>query len=138
MCYNKYMLICDKMKKNDAGYTLMEVLMSLAIIAIFFVLFQAAASTATLNRNVKNQELALRIAQNQIENLRSLGYAALPSSGPVTSSLLSALSSGTANMVISQYNDKIKQAAVTVSWREGGTYSLHNISLTTLISEGGL
>lgn len=123
---------------NSKGYTLVEVLMSLAIIAIFFVLFQAAATTVVLNRNVKHQDLALRIAQSQIENLRSLGYSALPASGPFTDAQTATLPGGQAQMAISQYNEKIKQAVVDVSWQEPGAQNRHSVSLTTLIGEGGL
>lgn len=116
----------------------MEVVISMGIIVIFFILFQAAATTAILNRDVKNKDLALRIAQSQIENLRSLGYAALPSSTSFTDTQLSLLPAGQATMAISQYNNKTKQAAVTVSWQESGAKNSHNVSLSTLISEGGL
>jgi len=123
---------------NAGGYLLLEVAISLGIIAIFFILFQVAATTAILNRDVKHQDLALRVAQSQIENLRSLGYAALPTSSSFTDAQLSLLPDGQAVMVISEYNDKIKQAVVTVSWQESGSKNSHNVSLSTLISEGGL
>ncbi|TSC83666.1 MAG: hypothetical protein G01um101413_936 [Parcubacteria group bacterium Gr01-1014_13] len=123
---------------NNAGSTLLEAVVSLAIIAIFFILFQAAATTAILNRNVKHQELALRIAQSRIENLRALGYAALPSSGPFTDAQLTFLPEAAASTTVSQYNTKTKQVSVEVSWQEPGAQKRHNVSLTTLIGEGGL
>ncbi len=123
---------------NSDGNTLLEALMSLAIIAIFFVLFQAAAATAILNRNVKHQELALRIAQSQIENLRALGYAALPASGSFTDAQLTYLPEANASTTIIQYNAKTKQVSVEVSWQESGAQKRHNVSLITLIGEGGL
>ncbi|MEK7131652.1 MAG: hypothetical protein AAB797_02885 [Patescibacteria group bacterium] len=117
---------------------LIEVVISLGIIAIFFILFQAAAITAILNRDVKHKDLALRIAQSQIENLRSLGYAVLPTSSSFSDAQLSSLPNGQASTTISQYNNKTKQAVVTVSWQESGAKNSHNVSLSTLISEGGL
>ena len=123
---------------SAGGFILLEVVISLAIIAVFFILFQVAATTAILNRDVKHQDLALRIAQSQIENLRSLGYAALPTSSSFTDAQLSLLPNGQASTTISQYNDKTKQAIVTVSWQESGSKNSHNVSLSTLISEGGL
>lgn len=116
----------------------MEVVISIGTIIIFFILFQAAATTIILNRDVKNKDLALRIAQSQIENLRSLGYAALPTSTSFTDAQLSSLPNGQALMAISQYNDETKQAVVTVSWQEPGAKSSHNVSLSTLINQGGL
>ena len=123
---------------NAGGYILIEVVISLGIIAIFFILFQAAAVTAILNRDVKHKDLALRIAQSQVENLRSLGYAALPTSSSFAGAQLSLLPDGQATTTFSQYNSKTLQAVVTVSWQESGSKNRHNVSLNTLISEGGL
>ena len=123
---------------NTGGYLLLEVVISLGIIAIFFILFQAAATTVILNRDVKHQELALRIARSQIENLRASGYAALPASGPFADLQLTSLPQASASATISQYNDKTKQIYVEVSWQESGAQNRHKVSLTTLIGEGGL
>lgn len=127
-----------KLFLNKNGYLLIEVVISLGIIAIFFILFQAAATTAILNRDVKHKDLALRIAQSQIENLRSLGYAALPTSSSFIDTQLSLLPDGQSTTTFSQYNSKTLQAIVTVSWQESGSNNRHNVSLNTLISEGGI
>ncbi len=128
----------NKRRLNSRGSTLLEALVSLAIIAVFFVLFQAAATAVILNRNVKHQDLALRIAQSQLENMRALGYAGLPSSSAFSDAQLSSLPEASASTTVSQYNDRTKQVLVEVSWQEPGAQKRHTVSLTTLISQGGL
>ena len=125
-------------KQITGGYTLIEILVSIFIISIFLVLLQVAANTTLLNRTVRNRELALRIANTEIESLRLAPYASLPESGAFSDPLLSSLSQGEASRTITDFNSQTKQVVVTISWKEPGTISLHTVSLTTLITKGGL
>jgi len=120
------------------GYSLMEVVVSFSIIAVFFVLFQAAAGTSIINRNVKHQELALRIAQTKIDNLQFLSYDSLPASGSFSDPSLASLPQGEAAVTVVDFNEKIKQVTVTVRWQEPGVSAARSVSLSTLIGEGGL
>lgn len=123
---------------HQEGSSLIEVLITLLIIGVIAVFYDAALRSNMVTRNAKAKDLALRIATHQMEGLRAGGYAALPASGPFSDSLLSDLPSGSATMSISDYNAKTKQVSLTVSWIEpaGGT---HAVSLATLITQvGGL
>ncbi len=117
---------------------MIEILVSIFIIGIFFILLQVAANVTLLNRTVRNREVALRIANTEIESLRLLPDASLPASGSFSSPLLSSLSQGQANRTVTDFNSQTKQAVVTVSWKEPGTVNTHTVSLTTLITKGGL
>ena len=119
------------------GFTLIEVLVSLLLIGAMLMAFQATLLGTPLAAGAKHQDLALRIAQHEVEALRAAGYAALPASGSFASSQLALLPSGSGERAVTTYNDKTKQVVVTVSWQERG--ASRSVSLTTLMTEiGGL
>jgi prepilin-type N-terminal cleavage/methylation domain-containing protein len=119
------------------GFTLIEVLVTIAIIGAMLVTSQAIRLGAPLVLAAKNQDLALKIAQHEVELLRAGGYSNLPPSGTFSDTLLASLPSGAGTLTVSTYNPKTKQIVVAVSWSEKG--SARSVSLTTLITEiGGL
>lgn len=126
------------MKDKQKGSTIIEILISLFIFGIVLVIYSAASNTLLLNKGAKNQQLAFRIASNQMETLRATSYASLPGSGPLSDPLLSSLPSGTASLQASDYNEDVKEFTVIVSWREVGNSNTRTVTLTTLITEGGL
>ena len=83
------------------GFTLVEVIVSIFIIGVMLLLLQAVIRSGVLVRTSKNQNIALAIARNEIENLRASGYAALPSSGSFSDALLSTLPSATTTLAVS-------------------------------------
>lgn len=120
------------------GFSLIEVTVAIAIIGIVTVATGALMQRLPINgREVRDQDIAVKIVRNEIENLRGLGYAALPSSGSFSDPLLASLASSTASITISNFNAKTKQADVRVSWQGAGT-TTRSVSLTTLITEGSL
>lgn len=123
---------------NKNGFSLIEVLLTFSILVVFFILFQAVIDASIINRNVKHQEQALRIAQTQTDNLQSFAYDSLPPSGSFSDPLLASLPQGTASMTVIAFNDKVKQVTVVVGWQEPGFPTAHSVSLVTLIGEGGL
>ena len=123
--------------KKQTGFSLIEVVVTLFIIGVIFVLYQVALNGIFLTRNAKDQEVALRVATHKVEELRSLGYFSLPASGAFTDSQLSSLLQSSASMAISDYNLKTKQITVTVSWKENNTNVPHSLQLNTLISQDG-
>jgi prepilin-type N-terminal cleavage/methylation domain-containing protein len=123
--------------KKQTGFSLIEVVVTLFIIGVIFVIYQVALNGIFLTRNAKDQEVALRVATHKVEELRSLGYFSLPASGAFTDSQLSSLLQSSASMAISDYNLKTKQITVTVSWKENNTNVPHSLQLNTLISQDG-
>ena len=127
-----------RLVENKKGSTLIEIILSVAIIATVFVIFQATVNTIFLNRASKHRDLALRIAQTEISSARALPFASLPASGPVSSTLLSSLPQSQANLTVTAVNDETKQLEVLVSWREPTAQNTSTINLTTLITQGGI
>ena len=119
------------------GSSLIEVLVTLFIVGVMVVFYQAASRSALLTRIAKDEDLALRIATHELEGLRAGGYMSLPASGSFSDSLLSNLASSSAAMNVSDYNTKTKQVTVTVSWTESGSSGAHSVSLSTLITQTG-
>lgn len=125
--------------KSKAGFSFVEVVITLFIIGVILTLYVAAVNTMHLAKTVKHQELALRVANNKMEELRAGGYLNLPSSGSFSDSQLSALPSSSASMTITDYNTSTKQVLVNIQWKENGSSAFRNIGLTTLITKvGGL
>lgn len=121
------------------GFTLIEVVVSIFIIGIIFVASAMLLHGVQSSRVTRNEDLALKIAGNEIEMLRAGGYATLPPSGsPFTDSSLASLASSTATVTTADYDAKTKRVAVTVSWVESDG-ATHAISLSTLVAAvGGL
>ena len=112
-------------------------IVTLFIVGLVLVLYQTALGKIRLIQYAKDQEIALRVANNKIEELRAGGYAALPASGSFSDSQLNTLSNSTATMAITDYNAATKKVIVTIQWRESVNTSTRNISLTTLITKTG-
>ena len=122
-------------KKITRGFSLVEILVTLFILGTMLVISKAIFLGAPVIQGAKNQDLALKIARNEVEVLRALGYTSLPVSSSFTDSLLSSLSSGSGALVVSDFNLGTKQVVVTVSWMERGV--AESVSLTTLITKAG-
>lgn len=117
------------------GFSLIEVTIAIAIIGTMIVSTSALLQRLPVSgREVRDQDVALKIARNEIESLRAGGYDSLPASGSFTNPLLSSLMAGAASVTIAVYDTKTKRADITVSWTgTGGT--TRTVSLTTLITQ---
>jgi len=116
------------------GFSLIEVVVAIAIIGVMVVATSTLLQRLPISgREVRDQDLALRIARNEIEVLRAAGYDSLPASGSFTNTLLSSLASSSASLTISDFNAKTKRVEANVSWR--GALGTRFVSLTTLITE---
>lgn len=125
-------------KGGGSGYTLMEVIVALAIVLVMLVIFGGAVSTIPLTKTARNQNVAYHIAAKKIEELRNTAFASLPGSGPFSDSALSELPGSTGTLTIVNYESStaIKHVTVQVSWSENATS--RNVTLDTLISASGL
>lgn len=121
--------------KKNRGFSLIEIIVTIFILGTMLALSQAIFLGAPVIQGAKNQDVALKIARNEIEVLRALGYASLPVSGSFSNSLLTSLSSGSGALVVSDFNAGTKQVVVTVSWMERGV--AESVSLSTLITKAG-
>ncbi len=130
-----------KPKTKQQGFSLLEVLIALFMVAMMLVLYQSAISAIALSRNAKDQEIALRIASHKLEALRAAGYDALPSSGtyPFSDAQLSIIPAASGSFTVIDSTNRTKQVTVTTTWREPGTGKDHAVVLDTLITAvGGL
>lgn len=120
------------------GFTLVETVVTLFILAIAIVIFAIATGILHDTRDIRYENIALRVAQTKIDELRAIGYDALPPDGTFTDPLLSTVPFGAASSSSVTYNPKMKQISVGVSWldRTGATRS---VTLVTLLTDvGGL
>ena len=117
------------------GFSLIEVTVAIAIIGIMTVSVGALMQRIPMNgREVRDQDIALKITRNKLESVRAGGYATLPQNGSFADPLLSSLASSTASVTSTDFNAKTKQVVVSVSWQGVGT-TTRSISLTTLVTE---
>jgi prepilin-type N-terminal cleavage/methylation domain-containing protein len=126
-----------QLKRAQQGFTIIELLLSLALVAAMVVLYQVALNTLKLNEIVRDKEIALRIAQNKMEELRNTPYNSLPASSTFSDTLLSSLASSSGSITVSNYSDTVKQVSVIVQWHRPGTQSNSSITLTTLMKQNG-
>jgi type II secretory pathway pseudopilin PulG len=120
------------------GFTLIEIIISLALIMVTLVLFGAAMMNLPLIKHSRGQNIAYHAAAAEIELLRNTNFASLPVSGPFTNSGLANLENASGSLAISNYegNAMIKKIIVTVTWYEES--AAKTITLETLISNNGL
>ena len=127
------------MTRLSRGFSLIEVVMTLFIIGVAFTLYHGALQNVFLSRNAKDQEIALRVANNKMGALRAAGYANLPPNGSFTDTQLNAIPAGVGSVTISTFNTQTKAVMVTVSWNEPSIGSTRSVVLSTLITDiGGL
>jgi len=123
--------------KSNSGFSLVEVLVTIFIVGLILVLYQQALGKIRLIGYADDQETALRVANNKIEELRSGGYSALPGSGSFSDSQLNSLSNSSATMAIADFNANTKRVIITVQWRQSAIFPVRTVSLTTLITKTG-
>jgi len=119
------------------GFSLIEVTITIFVVGVLLLLFQAVLQTSVLVRTTKSQGIALTIVRNELELLRAGGYAAVPPSGSFSNSLLSSIPSATTTLTVSDYNSSTKQVTAKVIWTETGAPTLSTVSLSTLITQTG-
>ena len=117
------------------GFSLLEVTVAVAVVGTIIVATSVLLQRLPVSgREVRDQDLALKIARNEIEILRAAGYASLPENGPFSDALLGSFASSTASVSIADFNEKTRRVDVIVSW--GGTGgTTRSVSLTTLITQ---
>ncbi|MDD2657651.1 MAG: prepilin-type N-terminal cleavage/methylation domain-containing protein [Candidatus Pacebacteria bacterium] len=122
--------------KGARGFTLVEIVVALFILSAAIVFAALVIGTIKVTRDSAFENVAFRIADNKVNELRALGYAALPASGAFSDPQIANLPQGEASTTITVWNAKTKQVVAGVSWlgAEGRTRS---VSITTLVTESG-
>jgi type II secretory pathway pseudopilin PulG len=121
---------------RSRGFSYIEIIVTLFLIMVILGIVLSVMVVLPANRFVAHEDIALSIANHEIEALRGGGYATVPASGSFSDSGLTQLPSGTGALTTTNYNDVTKKVVVTVSWNESGEGS-RSISLTTLITQTG-
>jgi prepilin-type N-terminal cleavage/methylation domain-containing protein len=118
------------------GFTLIEMLVTLFIMSATFIFVTIVIGTIKTTRDSAYENIAFRIADNKLDELRAGGYGALPANGPFSVPELSNLPQGVASTSVTSWNAKTKQVVAGVSWQDQGGLARF-VSLTTLITESG-
>jgi Tfp pilus assembly protein PilV len=124
--------------KRQAGFSVIEVLITLFMVGVTLMLFQATANSIVLNKYGRYREVALRIADQKIQTVRTTSFASIPASGSFSDPQLSLIPSGAANLTVTDINDDLKDVQVIVTWRSPNNNSTQQIQLQTYVSRGGL
>ncbi len=111
-------------------------LVALFIISVTVVFVTIVIGTIKITRDATHENVAFRIAESKIDELRAGGYAALPASGSFSNPELTKLPQGVASTSVTDWNAQIKQVAAGVSW-QGADGFMRFVSLTTLITQSG-
>lgn len=109
------------LKKDSNGFTLIEILVALAMFAIIIPsLTLGVTNLKTINNRARDLALINMLAQNKVELLRSSGYNSL-AVGTVdfTSDLPSTLASPkSASYTVTNPETGIKQIDITISYKD--------------------
>lgn len=126
-----------KTKNFQKGFSLIEVVISMLMIAVILVLYASALNLATLSRKLRYENLAYHTANKQMETLRGMPYGGLPAAGVIADPMLAQIPSGTGDYTVELYpgHGSLKEIVVTVEWNDGIP---KQIVLRTLSGIGGI
>lgn len=122
---------------KQQGLSLIEVVISMAMIVVLFVLYMAAQNTVVHTKKLRYENLAYHAANKKMEELRATAFTSLPSSGTVSDSMLSQIPSGAGSFTVADHAgySGLKEIVVTVTWNDGIAKS---VVLRTLAGSGGI
>jgi prepilin-type N-terminal cleavage/methylation domain-containing protein len=126
-----------KGKNKQSGMTLIEVLISLAMVGGLIVLYAAVFNISLQTRTMKYENLAYHIASRKMEDIRNTPYGTLPASASFADPLLTQLPLSAANFTINDFitYSGLKEVVVTVNWTDRKS---RNVVIRTLIGTGGI
>ena len=121
-------------KRRSAGFTLIEIMLAVFVLALTGLVFAATIPTSQISRiKAAHTTYAINLAKQTIEEKRSAGYAGLLP-GPPEVTVPALLPGATQSTIITQYGANVKKVEVTIVWsgyrKVGGS-----ITLPTLISD---
>ena len=129
-------MLIAKITKQE-GFSLVEIIMSMFIISVLFILAIIVASVLPIITKQSNENIAYHIAVKQMEELRATDFDSLPASGTITDPLLDDIPEGSGSFSVSDYpgHDGVKEIIVTINWDDG---ILQSAVVKTLAVNGGI
>ena len=125
-------------KINQKGFGILEVVITIFLIGVTLLLFQVVSNSVVLNKYNKYKEVALRVAEHQLQDLRTTPYGSLPASGSFNNSQLSEIPNGAGQMTLTEVQDGLTEAVVTVTWNNTTGTGSQQVSFSSYIWQGGL
>lgn len=127
------------LKKQSSGYTIVELLVSIAVAGVLFgTLSEVVTSYVHTAQRGRYLNLANSYVEAEVESLRNTGYNGIAlGTTNLTSNLSTQLPPNrSASLTVSSPSAGIKQADITVSYNDQG--KLNTYSYTTYIGELGV
>ena len=123
-----------KNSKHRSGFTLVEVMLAIFVLALSALMFAATFPTSQISRiKAVHMSYATSLAQQKMEELRSAGYSGMLLGATVE--IPSELPSGSSlTTTVTQYATNIKKIEVTIIW-QGYRKVGGDTTLVTLISD---
>lgn len=131
-------------KKHEKGFSLVEVVLVVAIAGLIGLMIGNLPSSAKLVGNSRYESIAKEISSKSIEELRSITYDNLANgTTSISDPRLSSLPNGSGEVTVNDCpveicteNEQSKLVTVEINWTDAG--SARNVRLDTLVSKGGL
>ncbi len=119
--------------KHKRGLTLLEVMVSIAILTISFAAMAMAFSMGLMAiRATRETSIAMQAAQEEVENMRNT-----PFGGVDTHSFNVASLDTTGTVVVEVEDADLKKVSVNVPWTSGASRNM-SINLLTRITRNGI
>jgi Flp pilus assembly pilin Flp len=126
MKYSSTDQLLQKIARNEKGATLVEELMTVAIISFGIVILVAMITTGVIGvRTVDDKVLAESLARSQLEMIKDAAYEAYPGTSPypsvttisgyIVSVSIEYWNAGSGSFTPTQWNDGLQKITVTVS-----------------------
>ena len=129
----------SSIRKSDEGFTLVEILVSIAVAAIVTVSLNTVVTTYLhISERGRYLNLANSFVEAKVEALRNQGYNSLNTgTSSLTSELPSQLPrSRSASMTVTAPSGGIKQVDISVTYKDQGNNT--TVSYTTYLGELGV
>jgi prepilin-type N-terminal cleavage/methylation domain-containing protein len=139
MCYYNKITISTMATKHEQGFTLVELLLTIAVFAIVMPAIAVGINNlVVINNRARDLALINMLAQNKVEMLRSAGYNSIATgTTSFTSELPSSLASPkNASYTVTNSSPGIKEIVITIYYKD---YSqTKTVNYKTIISEIGV
>jgi type II secretory pathway pseudopilin PulG len=127
-----------KSQSGQQGFGILEIVVTLFIIGVTLLLFVVVSNSVVLNKYNRYKEVALRIAEHELQTLRTTSYANLPASGAISNTALADLPQGAGTITITEEDTGFAEATVTVTWLNPSGSGNQQLTLSTYLWQGGL